>query len=197
MSSGAAGLDCPSCGRRLALPAGLAECATFVCGACSERLRNDARTRAFRYEERDPFVRRWGVTRPTLWAMLLGACLWLVLFAVLLAAGGRLDGLLLALLAAPYLAIVAWLVRGRVGVAALPFVTRVVGSLGLYLLWIALLVRWRPEWGELFEASGSSIGSASEVGALGAALAAAALGGRLAYRAWSRRQPVARPVEGD
>lgn len=140
-------VECPSCGEGIALPDDFPEGDAFVCARCGQILENSERARAFRWSSLDPYVRVHGASRGQFTAGLIGSSLWIVLLGAVLLARRTFDAGLLAALAVPYGLLLWGLFRMRARRPAALYMACAWIALGLYLFYLALLFRVRPDWG--------------------------------------------------
>ena len=185
-------LECPCCGHVLAVPADVKDDALVACAHCGMVIRNCVGSRAFRWALVDPYVRKNGASRANLWGGLLGALAWLPVLAVVMAVLGRFDVALLAALAVPYLALLAWLRARRARTPALVWSMDLWAGLGIYLLYLVLLHVVLPERLEvLFATSGAAGGGVGMLTALvlGVTWLAIGVAGHLWYRRRAAKLP--------
>jgi hypothetical protein len=142
-------IECLGCGYVLMLPPSIPDGGDFACAHCSLWMRNVEAARRFRWQDVDPYVRRHGASRVNLWGGLGGAVLWLPILACVLALQGRFDGLFLALLGLPYLALLAIFGVKRARTPATVWSYRLWTGLGVYGLYVGTLVVLEPEWAPL------------------------------------------------
>lgn len=147
-------IECLGCGHGLALPASIPEGGDFACAHCGLWMRNVEAARRFRWQDVDPYVRRHGASRANLWGGLAGAVLWLPILACVLAAQGRFDGLFLAALGVPYLALLAVFGVKRARTPGTVWQYWLWIGLGAYGLYVGTLLLLVPEWAPLL--SGTS-----------------------------------------
>jgi hypothetical protein len=177
-------IECLGCGHVLALPASIAEGGDFACAHCGLWMRNVEAARRFRWQDVDPYVRRHGASRANLWGGLGGAVLWLPILACVLAAQGRFDGLFLAALGLPYLALLAVFGAKRARTPATVWQYGLWIGLGLYGLYLGALLVLRPDWAPLL--SGTSGVDMGPLGFLGLG-AGGVLAGAIAVAVHRRR----------
>ena len=186
-------IDCHACGRTLELPATFPEGGDFACGHCGMWMRNVQAARRFRFADLDPYVRRHGASRVNLWGGTVGAALWLPILAGVLAWRGMLDAGFLAAVGLPYVVLLAVLFRRRAGAPAARFGAWTWAGLGIYLLYLFVLLELVPGYAARFGAA-SEAGGGPAVPTLflgvfgGAALAAGTLAD-LGYRRRAARLP--------
>lgn len=186
-------IDCQACGRALEVPATFPEGGDFACGHCGMWMRNVEAARRFRFADLDPYVRRHGASRVNLWGGTVGAALWLPILAGVLAWRGMLDAGFLAAVGSPYVVLLAVLFRRRAGAPAARFGAWTWTGLGIYLLYLFVLLEMVPAYADRFGAA-SEAGGGPAVPTLflgvfgGAALAAGTLTD-LAYRRRAARLP--------
>jgi hypothetical protein len=182
-------IECLGCGRVLVLPESIGEGGEFACAHCGLLMRNVAAARTFRWKDVDPYVRRHGASRANLWAGLGGAVLWLPILAIVLAAQGRFDGVFLASLAAPYLAIVVVLGQKRARTPAHAWRYSLWAGLGAYGVYVGALLVAVPRWRPLLSGtSGVEAGPTAFLGFGAIALLGGAAAGAV-HRARMRRVP--------
>ncbi len=185
--SGTATLECPCCGHALAVPAGLRERALCTCAHCGLILRHGEGSRAFRWSQVDPYVRRHGVSRANLWGAYVGALAWLPALAVAMLIRGRFDLLALVVLALPYLLLLAVLRARRARTPAMVWVMELWAGLGAYLLYLSgLALVWTAALGDILVPGGVA---PLAVAVLGAVWLALGLAGRGWYRWRAARLP--------
>jgi thiol:disulfide interchange protein DsbD len=185
-------IECAGCGFVLAVPDELREGAGFTCAHCGLIARNVESARRFHWAELDPYVRRHGVSRGNLWGGTIGSLAWLPVLGVVLALQGRFDLGLFVALAAPYLFLLAVLKQRRPRTPALLWATHLWIGLGLYLLYLWLLISFFPGWaGVLLDSSGAGGGGVmpSMLVAMGATCVLVGTGISWSYRVRARRLP--------
>jgi len=171
----------------------VAENALFACAHCGMIIRNCTGSRAFRWAQVDPYVRRHGASRANLWGGLLGSLAWLPVLALVMAITGRFDILLLSALAVPYLALLAWLRARRARTPALIWSMDLWAGLGAYFVYLGVLHILLPQKMEvLFAVSGTPSGgpvALLTVMVLGGAWLVLGIIGRTWYRRRAERLP--------
>ena len=185
-------IECAGCGYALAVPDDLREGGAFACAHCGLIARNVESARRFHWAELDPYVRRHGVSRANLWGGLIGSLAWLPVLGVVLAVQGRFDLGLFVALAAPYLLLLGVLRQRRPHTPAMLWTTHLWMALGVYLLYLWLLVTLLPAWaGRLVDGSGGGGGGVMPLmfAALGATWVAAGAVVSWLYRVRARRLP--------
>jgi uncharacterized membrane protein (UPF0136 family) len=180
-------IDCQGCGQALEAPDGFPEGGEFACGHCGLVLRNVEAARAFRWPGNGPGAPRRGSRGLGFWAGVVGGSIWLPALLAVLGARGQLTVGLAAALAVPYLALVAVLVRRRGGRTPAPWVNEVWVGLGGYFLYLWVLGKAAPSWGQLFDPSRG--GSLRALGFIGALWLAVGIAGIARCRRRSARLP--------
>jgi len=147
------------------LPASIPEGGEFACAHCGLLMRNVVAARTFRWQEVDPYVRRHGASRSNLWGGLGGAVLWLPILACVLAAQDRFDGVFLAVLGLPYLALLSVLGQKRARMPGTVWQHWLWVGLGAYGVYVGALLIRRPDWAPLLSGtSGVEMGPFAFIG---------------------------------
>lgn len=184
-------VDCPTCGRRLSLPAELPEGGEFACRYCSSILRNDDALRRFRWDSLTPDVRRYGTTRLGLWLGLGAATLWLPLLAAALFVRNSFEPLVFAAIALPYVLLLLALVRRRARTPPPLWQMRLIAALGTFALYVTVLLYLAPGYAALFEPNAGPPGGVAVVGLVGLAALVIGAVGMVTYRRRASELPKA------
>lgn len=139
-------VDCQACGWILEVPPSVREGQELSCSHCGLIFRYGDAERAFRWASLDPFVRARGATRLRFFALLVLGALWIPALAVAHAAKGRLDPVFLAAIAGPWVVLLTVLARARAGRPGFRWLTWFWLAIGLYALYLAVLLRSVPTW---------------------------------------------------
>jgi hypothetical protein len=182
-------IECLGCGHVLSLPPSIPEGGEFACAHCGLLMRNVAAARGFRWQEVDPYVRRHGASRTNLWGGLAGAAVWLPILACVLAAQDRFDGIFLAAIGLPYLALLAVFGLKRARTPGSVWQSWLWAGLGAYGAYVGALLVLKPEWEPLFAGtSGVAPGALAFLG-FGAAGVVVGVAGVFLHRRRTRSVP--------
>jgi hypothetical protein len=184
-------IECPCCGHALAVPPEVREHALFACGHCGMVIRNCEGSRAFRWADVDPYVRRNGASRANLWGGLIGALAWLPVLALVMLLKGGFDVRVLLALAGPYLVLLAVLRGRRARTPAIVWSMELWAGLGAYLLYLHVLGLILPSQMRLVSSGELSLSGPAMLVGLGSTWLAVGLGGRAWYRRRAARLPQA------
>jgi hypothetical protein len=182
-------VECLGCGHVLALPPSIPEGGDFACAHCGLQLRNVEAARSFRWRDVDPYVREHGASRLNLLGGMAGAVVWLPILAVVLAVRGQLDGLFLAALGAPSVALLAAFGKKRARTPATAWQAGLWIAIGAYVLYVAALLVARPDWAPLLAGTSGVAATALELGGVGVVCVGAGLASLAVQRRRARRIP--------
>lgn len=182
-------VECLGCGHVLTLPPEIPEGGDFACAHCGLQMRNVEVARSFRWKDVDPYVRKHGASRLNLWGGLGGSVIWLPILAVVLAVQGKFDGLFLAALAVPYLALLAVFGVKRARAPATAWQAWIWVGLGVYCLYVAALLVVRPAWAPLLAGTSGHAATELQLGGIGVVSAASGLVSLAVQRRRARRIP--------
>ena len=175
--------DCQSCGWILEVPREIRDGQELSCANCGLIFRWGDAARSFRWAAQDPFLRSRGARRFPFLALLAIGALWIPALAVGHAARGVLDGRFLAAIGVPWLVLVAALARLRAGRPTFRWLTAFWVGIGLYALWVSLVLWLAPAWRPLLGVREDGAGIETFVMVGFVALAVGAAGG--AFHRWS------------
>ena len=176
-------VDCQACGWILEVPPEVREGQELSCGRCGLIFRWGDAARGFRWAAQDPFVRARGAKRFPFFALLAAGALWVPALAIAHAARGRLDLGFVAASGVPWLVVLVALARLRARRPTFRWLTAFWIAIGLYALWLALLLRLAPAWRPLLGVREDGGGTDLFVMVGIVALAVGAAGG--AFHRWS------------